>query len=194
MKSVCVFCGSAEGSDPEILAQAKTLGRLLASKKIALVYGGSQIGVMGAVANACLAAKGVVTGVIPHFLASMEVAHTGLNKLIRVESMHERKTAMSQLSEGFIALPGGFGTLEELCEILTWRQLHLIHAPIGILNTNGFYNYLHSLFAHMVARRLLKKENFDFIIWENDPEKLLQKMAIAYDHIKKLSTGGLSKT
>lgn len=194
MKSVCVFCGSAEGSDPEFVAQAKNVGRLLASKRITLVYGGSQIGVMGAVANSCLEAKGEVTGIIPHFLASKEVAHTGLSKLIRVESMHERKTAMSQLSEGFIALPGGFGTLEELCEILTWRQLRLIHAPIGILNTNGFYDYLHSLFAHMVAKRLLKKENFDLIIWESDPEKLLQKMIIAYDQIRKLSAGGMKKT
>lgn len=194
MKSVCVFCGSADGSDAEFLVQARQLGALLAARKIRLVYGGSQIGIMGAAANATLAAGGEVTGIIPHFLASREVAHTGLTELIRVESMHERKTAMSQLSDGFIALPGGFGTLEELCEILTWRQLRLIHAPIGILNVNGYYDYLHQLFAHMVTQGLLKKENFDLVIWDSDAEKLLDKMAHAYGQIASLRNKGLEKT
>ncbi|WP_416867521.1 MAG: TIGR00730 family Rossman fold protein [Imperialibacter sp.] len=194
MKSLCVFCGSAEGKDPQFVAQAQILGKLMASRNIELIYGGSQIGIMGAVANSCMRASGKVTGVIPNFLASKEIAHTGVTKLIRVESMHERKTIMSQLSEGFIALPGGFGTLEELCEILTWRQLGLIHAPIGILNTNGYYDYLHQLFAHMTVNGLLKKVNFDFVIWETDPARLLDKMVGAASELSARKPSGLSKS
>ncbi len=194
MKSVCVFCGSAEGTDPEFVVQGKKLGQLLARNNIRLVYGGSQLGIMGAVANATLAAGGKVTGVIPNFLASKEIAHTGVTELIRVDSMHERKTAMSQLSEGFVALPGGFGTLEELCEILTWRQLRLIHAPIGILNTNGYYDFLHQLFAHMVVKGLLKKENFNLVLWDSDPEKLLHKMKEAYKRIGHVKAEDLERT
>lgn len=194
MKSVCVFCGSAEGTDPEFVAQGKRLGQLLAHKNLRLVYGGSQIGIMGAVANAALAAGGEVTGIIPNFLASKEIAHTGVTELIRVDSMHERKTAMSRLSEGFIALPGGFGTLEELCEILTWRQLRLIHAPIGILNTNGYYDFLHQLFAHMVVKGLLKKDNFNLVLWDSDPERLLEKMSEAYRQISRTRPEDLERT
>jgi uncharacterized protein (TIGR00730 family) len=194
MKSVCVFCGSAEGKNPQFVEQAQILGKLLAKNSIELIYGGSQIGIMGAVANSCLSASGRVTGVIPNFLASKEIAHTGVSKLIRVESMHERKTIMSQLSEGFIALPGGFGTLEELCEILTWRQLGLIHAPIGILNTNGYYDYLHQLFAHMTVNGLLKKVNFDVVIWETDPTRLLDKMVAAASELSARKPSGLSKS
>jgi uncharacterized protein (TIGR00730 family) len=194
MKSACVFCGSAEGNDPQFAAQAERLGGLFAKRKIELIYGGSQIGIMGAVANSCLKAGGKVTGVIPHFLASKEIAHTGVSELIRVESMHERKTKMSQLSEGFIALPGGFGTLEELCEILTWRQLGLINAPIGILNTNGYYDYLHQLFAHMTVSGLLKKVNFNFVVWETDPERLLDKMKAESKKLASVDSSRLAKS
>ena len=147
MKSVCVFCGSAEGKNPQFVAQAEILGKLMANQNIELIYGGSQ-----------------------------------------------RKTIMSQLSEGFIALPGGFGTLEELCEIPTWRQLGLIHAPIGILNTNGYYDYLHQLFAHMTVNGLLKKVNFDFVIWETDPARLLDKMVGAASELSARKPSGLSKS
>lgn len=194
MKTACVFCGSAEGNNSQFVQQAEMLGRLMAAKEIGLIYGGSQIGIMGAVANSCLKHSGQVTGVIPNFLASKEIAHTGVTELIRVESMHERKTIMSQLSEGFIALPGGFGTLEELCEILTWRQLGLIHAPVGILNTSGYYDYLHQLFAHMTVNGLLKKANFDFVIWETDPERLLEKMTAAHQDISTKNQSDLDKT
>jgi uncharacterized protein (TIGR00730 family) len=194
MKTACVFCGSAEGNNSQFVEQARMLGKLMAAKKIGLVYGGSQLGIMGAVANSCLTHGGDVTGVIPNFLASKEIAHTGVTKLIRVESMHERKTIMSQLSEGFIALPGGFGTLEELCEILTWRQLGLIHAPVGILNTSGYYDYLHRLFAHMTVNGLLKKANFDFVIWETDPERLLENMVAAHDDLNTKKQSDLGKT
>ncbi len=194
MKSACVFCGSAVGNDPQFVEQAESLGILMASQKIELVYGGSQMGIMGAVANSCLKNGGTVTGVIPNFLASKEIAHTGISKLIRVESMHERKTLMSKLSEGFIALPGGFGTMEELCEILTWRQLGLISAPIGILNTNGFYDYLHQLFAHMTVNGLLKKENFKFVIWETDPGRLLEKMITESIKLAAVKSSGLANS
>lgn len=193
MQSICVFCGSAEGNDPSFVNQGALLGRLLAQRNIKLVYGGSQLGVMGAVANSCLTSGGSVVGVIPNFLASKEIAHTGLSELIRVESMHERKTKMSQLAEGFVALPGGYGTMEELCEILTWRQLGLVSAPVGILNTNGYYDALRQLFAHMVVQGLLKKSNFDMVIWESDPEKLLDKMAAEYARLRTQPPKGLDK-
>jgi len=193
MQSICVFCGSAEGNDPSFVNQGALLGRLLAQKSIQLVYGGSQLGVMGAVANSCLTSGGSVVGVIPNFLASKEIAHTGLSELIRVESMHERKTKMSQLAEGFIALPGGYGTMEELCEILTWRQLGLVSAPVGILNTSGYYDALRQLFAHMVVQGLLKKSNFDMVVWESDPEKLLDKMAAEYARLRTQPPKGLDR-
>jgi len=141
MNAIVVFCGSSPGKEEIYKSKAEQLGQTLAEENITLIYGGASVGLMGAVANGVLKNQGKAIGVIPEFLNTKEVAHTQLSELIQVESMHERKTKMSELCDGVIALPGGFGTLEELFEMLTWAQLGLHQKPIGILNVNGFYNY-----------------------------------------------------
>jgi uncharacterized protein (TIGR00730 family) len=159
MKRICVFCGSNAGHAPIYRAEAEKLGQLLAARGIELVYGGGNIGLMGAVADACLAAGGTVIGVIPEALVGKEVAgrhvdHRALTRIEVVDSMHTRKARMAELADGFIALPGGFGTFEEFCEILTWGQLGFHAKPMGLLNVNGFYDPLLGLFDHAVQRRL----------------------------------------
>jgi uncharacterized protein (TIGR00730 family) len=139
MKSICVFCGSSNGDDPQFIETARNLGKALAESGITLVYGGANVGLMGAVADASLDSGGSVIGALPQFLQGKEIAHTGLTELILCETMHQRKTKMFELSQGFIALPGGFGTLEEVVEILTWQQLGLHKYPVGFLNVNGFF-------------------------------------------------------
>lgn len=176
MKSICVFCGSSLGADPAFEASALELGAMLAKQKITLVYGGSKNGIMGATAKSCLENDGQVIGVIPGFLNTREIANTEVTELIRTESMHERKKKMSELAEGFIALPGGFGTLEELCEILTWAQLGLIRNPIGILNINGYYDHLLSLFKQMNTQGLLGTENLDLFVSADNVKGLLSRM------------------
>lgn len=180
MKSIVVFCGSSEGNDPQILEAAAELGRTLAQRKITLIYGGAKIGVMGKIAQNVLDLNGEVIGVIPDFLKKKEVFHSGLNRLIITENMHERKLKMHELSEGIITLPGGYGTLEELFEMITWAQLGLHQKPIGILNTNGFYDDLLQLIRKMVRLGFLKKENYDMILVDDDVNGLLQKM---YDYV-----------
>lgn len=177
MKHITVFCGSSPGSEPQFEEQAYALGATLAEKKIGLVYGGAKVGLMGAVANGTLDKGGRVTGVLPHFLRSKEIAHESLTELILVESMHERKTKMHELCDGIIALPGGFGTLEELFEMLTWAQLGLHKKPIGILNTNGFYNELLALIQTMVNKGFLKKLNQDMLLVSDSISGLLDHMA-----------------
>ena len=142
MKRISVFCGSSFGTDKVFEEHAYLLGKTLAAKNIGVVYGGANVGLMGAVANGALQNGGEVIGVLPHFLQTKEIAHTSLTELILVETMHERKTKMDGLCDGVIALPGGFGTLEEFFEMLTWAQLGLHKKPIAILNVNGFYNAL----------------------------------------------------
>jgi uncharacterized protein (TIGR00730 family) len=151
MTRICVFCGSATGSDPDVAANARALGRLLAERGIGLVYGGASIGLMGTVADACLDAGGEVTGIIPKTLLKREVAHTGLTKLVVVESMHNRKAMMAALSDAFITLPGGFGTFEEVLEMITWNQLGIVKKPIILVNVNGFYDGLDA-FIRQAAR------------------------------------------
>ena len=141
MKRICVFCGSSPAVDPLYTAAAEDLGRSLVSRDLGLVYGGSDRGLMGAIANSVLAAGGAVLGVIPRGLRSREIAHEGLTELFVVESMHERKQKMVDLSDAFVAMPGGFGTIDELAEVLTWRQLGLHAKPIGLLDVNGFSNH-----------------------------------------------------
>ncbi|WP_010523247.1 TIGR00730 family Rossman fold protein [Aquimarina agarivorans] len=158
MKKIAVFCGSSEGSDTIFMEQASLLGQTLALKGIGLVYGGANIGLMGAVADGALSQKGNVTGVLPYFLKSKEIAHQHLNQLILVDNMHERKAKMATLSDGIITLPGGFGTMEELFEMLTWASLGLHNKPIGILNSNDFYDSLISLMNTMVDKKFLKAE------------------------------------
>ncbi|RZK84382.1 MAG: TIGR00730 family Rossman fold protein [Pedobacter sp.] len=178
MKRVTVFCASSFGTDPEFEKQAFLLGKTLADNGIGLVYGGANVGLMGAVANGALQGNGEVIGVLPHFLQQKELAHNGLTELILVETMHERKTKMNDLSDGVIALPGGFGTLEELFEILTWGQLGLHKKPVAILNSNGFYNELIAFIDTMVNKGVLKAVNRDMLIVSDTipPGFLMQKL------------------
>lgn len=176
MKRITVFCGSSFGTDKVYEEQAYELGKLLAEKNIGLVYGGAIIGLMGTVANGALNNGGEVIGVLPHFLKGKEIAHDQLTELILVDTMHERKTKMDALSDGVIALPGGFGTLEELFEMLTWAQLGLHKKPIGLLNTNGFYNNLLLLIQTMVDKGFLKQINQDMLLISDSIEDLLDKM------------------
>jgi uncharacterized protein (TIGR00730 family) len=176
MKTITVFCGSSAGSDGTLMEQAILLGQTLAKQKIQLVYGGSNVGLMTAVADGALSGGGKVIGVLPDFLRAKEVAHLGLTELIVVESMHERKMKMNELCDGVIALPGGFGTLEELFEMLTWAQLGLHKKPIGILNTNGFYDALITLLNNMVDNGFLKSINKEMLLVSSDIENLLYQM------------------
>jgi uncharacterized protein (TIGR00730 family) len=176
MQSITVFCGSSSGSRPIYAAQATFLGKTLAQRGITVIYGGAQVGLMGAVADGALAEGGKVIGVIPGFLGRKEIAHSGLTELIVVESMHERKQRMNELCTGVIALPGGFGTLEELFEMLTWAQLGLHQKPIGILNMDGYYDDLIRLLQSMVDNGLLRKSNYDMVLVDESIEGLLQKM------------------
>lgn len=176
MNSICVFCGSSDGNDPEIITKAEELGKTLASENISLIYGGAKRGVMGKLANAALDANGKVIGIIPGFLETKEVVHLGLTQLISVKTMHERKLKMQQMSDGFITLPGGFGTMEELFEIITWGQLGLHGKPIGLLNINGFYDSLIELMDQMVKRGFLKIENYNMLLVDDDINRLLEKM------------------
>ena len=174
--SICVFCGSSEGNDNAIIEQASQLGKTLAEREITLVYGASKLGIMGKVAQAALDNGGKVLGIIPKFLKMKEVVHLGLDEMITTENMHERKLQMQEKSDAFIALPGGFGTLEELFEIITWSQLGLHHKPIGLLNTSGFYDHLIAMLEEMVRRGFLKMENFELLIVDDKIESLLEKM------------------
>lgn len=173
MKKICVYCASSPGFEDVYMKAADTTGQYLAANGYGLVYGGGSIGLMGQVADACMKNGGEVIGVIPHFLNTKEVGHKELTQLITVESMHERKLKMSELADGFIALPGGFGTLEELAEILTWAQLGLVEKPIGILNVNGYYDHLIALLDHMVKEGLLKQENRDMLLIDTEIGSLM---------------------
>jgi len=176
MNSISVFCASSSGFDESWMREARHVGEYLATKNITLVYGGGRVGLMGAVADGALAKQGKVIGVIPNFLNSKEIAHSGVTELICVETMHERKTIMDEMSEGIIALPGGFGTMEELFEMITWAQLGLHQKPVGILNTNGLYDHLIAFIDHLVQVGLLKKENQEMLLVDNTIEALILKM------------------
>ena len=181
MKRICVFCGSSAGHNPRYRETAENVGRYLASREIELVYGAGNIGLMGAVADACLAAGGQVTGVIPEALMGREVAgrhvdHRALTRLEVVDSMHTRKARMAELSDGFIALPGGFGTFEEFCEILTWGQLGFHVKPMGLLNVEGFYDPLLAMFDRAVADGFLRPQNRAMALADTRIESLLAQM------------------
>ena len=177
MRSACVFCGSRSGTEPAYDEAARELGRTLAAENITLVYGGGRVGLMGVVAEAALGAGGEVVGVIPQALLEREIAHTGLTDLRVVGSMHERKALMSGLSEGFIALPGGTGTLEEFFEVLTWAQLGEHRKPCALLNAGRYYDPLLVLFDHMVAKGFLSEEHRAMVLVETEPEALLEALA-----------------
>jgi uncharacterized protein (TIGR00730 family) len=176
LENICVFCGSNEGNDTLIIDVSKSLGKKLAKNNITLVYGAAKIGVMGIVAKATLKKKGKVIGVIPEFLKNKEVVHLGLTELITTENMHERKLKLHDLSDGFIALPGGVGTLEELFEIFTWLQLGLHSKPIGLLNINHFYDDLIGLLENMVRKGFLSMENYEMLLVDDDIDRLIEKM------------------
>lgn len=177
MRSVCVFCGSSPGRDPQYLAAAKQTGRLVAERDAVLVYGGAKVGLMGAVADAALAAGGEVIGVLPEALAAKELAHTSLTRLEIVSSMHERKARMAELSEGFVALPGGAGTLEEIFEIWTWGQLGFHGKPAGFLNVAGYYDGLAQFLDHTVAAAFVKPVHRNMLTFSDDPQALLETLA-----------------
>jgi uncharacterized protein (TIGR00730 family) len=174
MRRICVFCGSSSGSRPEYRAVAEELGAELVRRKIGLVYGGGNVGLMGVLADSVLNAGGEAVGVIPQNLMAREVSHKGLTKLHVVRSMHERKALMADLADAFIALPGGFGTLEEFCEIVTWSQLGLHAKPCGLLNVEGYYSPLLAMFDHAVQEHFLKPENRALVLARDSVAELLQ--------------------
>ena len=176
MKKVCVYCGSSSGKRPEYRYAARSLAKALTLRGIGLVYGGASVGIMGEIADAVLADGGEVIGVIPQALVDKEVAHDGLTELKVVESMHERKTIMMDLSDGFIALPGGLGTQEELFEVLTWSQLDFHKNPCGLLNVEGYYDKLCSFLDHAVEEQFVKTHHREMLLVEDSPEKLLTLM------------------
>lgn len=174
---ICVFCGSAAGFDPVFAEAARELGSLMAAQNFTLIYGGGNVGLMGIVADAVLSSTGKVIGVIPGFLAAREVAHTGLTELIVTDSMHERKRRMADLADAFIALPGGWGTLDELAEILTWKQLGLVKAPVGLLNTDHFFDPLLIQMEKMVSHGFLGGTQFQYLQVASQPDQLLARLA-----------------
>ncbi len=176
MKRICVFCGSNSGVRPVYAEAAAELARHLANLGIGIVYGGGNVGLMGVLADTAIAAGGKVIGVIPEALFAKEVGHTGVTDLRIVGSMHQRKALMADLADGFIAMPGGWGTFDEFCEILTWAQLGLHNKPCGILNTEKYYDTLLAMFDHSVAEGFLKPEYRSLVISATDPVDLIQKM------------------
>ncbi|TAN63792.1 MAG: TIGR00730 family Rossman fold protein [Magnetospirillum sp.] len=176
MRRVCVFCGSSFGSRPDYAASAEALGRLIAQSGLGLVYGGGNVGLMGVVADAALAAGGEVIGVIPEAMMKWEVGHLDLTELRVVASMHERKATMADLADGFIALAGGIGTMEELFEVWTWGQLGLHAKPLGFLDVAGYYSHLHAFLDHMTDEGFLKPRHRDMVMVESDPDTLLARM------------------
>lgn len=176
MQRICVFCGSNPGSDPAYLAAARDFGRLLVERDIELVFGGGRVGLMGAVADAVIGGGGAAIGVIPQALAEKEVAHEDLTQLYVVQSMHERKATMAKLSDAFVALPGGFGTLEEFCEVLTWAQLGLHIKPCGLLDVGGFWQPLTQFFDACVTAGFVGLEQRELVLIDSDPAALLGRL------------------
>jgi uncharacterized protein (TIGR00730 family) len=176
VRRICVFCGSSVGSDPRYRDAAAEVGRRLASDGVGVVFGGGSIGLMGVLADAALAAGGEVVGVIPHALAARELAHRAVPDMRVVPSMHARKALMAELSDAFIALPGGLGTLEELLEIATWGQLGIHHKPVGVLNVAGYYAPLITLLDHAVKEGFVSEENRRLFVVEDSPPALLEKL------------------
>lgn len=179
LRRVAVFCGSSPGQRPAYRQAAEDLGRLLVARGIGLVYGGASVGLMGTLADAVIDAGGTVTGVIPRHLVEFEVAHAGLDDLRVVDSMHERKALMTELSDAFVTLPGGFGTLEETFEVVTWRQLGLHQKPVGLLDVEGYFAALIAFLDQMVDERFLSADNREFIAVETDPAALLDRLTAA---------------
>jgi uncharacterized protein (TIGR00730 family) len=177
MRRLCVFCGSQAGRRAAYAEAARTFGRLLAERGIGLVYGGGRVGMMGVLADSVLSGGGEVIGVIPQALVARELAHTSVTDLRVVASMHERKALMAELADAFVALPGGFGTLEEFCEATTWTQLGLHQKPCGLFNVEGFFDMLLGLFDHATAEGFIVQEHRAIVVVESDPARLLDRLA-----------------
>ncbi len=177
VKSICVYCGSSPGRLDAYASAARALGKALVARNIRLVYGGSHLGMMGFVADEVLRLGGQAIGVIPESLMQREVAHKNLTELHITQSMHERKALMAELSDGFVALPGGIGTLEEIFEVWTWAQLGLHRKPCGLLNVAGYFDSLTAFLEHAVAERFVKSPHRSLLMVENDPERLLDRFA-----------------
>ena len=173
MKKICVYCGSSSGNGEGYLAAAERLAEALVQRDLGLVYGGASVGIMGALANAVMKRGGEVIGIMPQALMRREIGNDHLSELQVVDSMHERKAAMADQSDGFIALPGGMGTLEELFEILTWGQLGFHNKPIGLLNVDGYYDHLIHFLEHAVGQGLLRQQHRDLLRVQQAPEDLL---------------------
>ena len=182
IRSICVYCGSSPGRDPGFSQAAVDLGRILAERQITLVYGGGHVGLMGLIADATMASGGEVHGVITRALQQKEVAHKGLSRLQITESMHERKTAMAEASDGFIMLPGGLGTFEEFLEAATWTQLGIQTKPCGILNISGYFDPLIELLDRSLRERFLRQEHRDQLVVNSEPESLVQSL-IAWESV-----------
>ncbi|HEY4305611.1 MAG TPA: TIGR00730 family Rossman fold protein [Gemmatimonadaceae bacterium] len=176
---ICVFCGSSMGARPEFAKVARTFGRLIAERQIGLVYGGAHVGLMGTIADAALAAGGVVIGVMPRSMVDREIAHTSLTDLRIVANMHERKATMAELSDAFVALPGGLGTLEELFEVWTWAHLGFHRKAVALLDIGGFYDPLIAFLDHAVDERFINPSNRGILLRETDPAALLDRLATA---------------
>ena len=176
-RSVCVYCGASPGHDPVYAEAARALGREMVKRDLALVYGGGHVGLMGVIADAVLEAGGEVTGVIPKALMDTEVGHERLTRLLVVKDMHERKALMAEHADGFIAMPGGIGTLEELFEAMTWAQLGFHEKPVGLLNVNGFYDKLTAFLSQLEQEGFVRAEHKNLLINENDPSTLLERLS-----------------
>ena len=177
MKRLCVFCGSSHGNSAVFTAAARELGEAVATRGIELVFGGSHVGLMGVVADTALARGGKVIGVLPRFMADKELAHPGLTQLHVVDTMHERKQLMAEMAEGFVALPGGFGTFEEILEAITWGQLHLHTYPCALLNVDGYYDSLVEFLRQSVTKGFVRQEQFDSLIVARNVDELFQRFA-----------------
>lgn len=177
MKRICVFCGSGLGARPEFAAAAREMGREIVRRGLGLVYGGGRVGLMGVIADAALEAGGSVIGVIPRAFSTKELAHEGLTELRVVATMHERKALMAEFSDAFVAIPGGLGTLEEFCEVLTWAQLGIHAKPCGLLNVEGYYDSLLALFDHAVAERFVRPEHRALVLASDESTLLLDALA-----------------
>jgi uncharacterized protein (TIGR00730 family) len=177
-KTICVYCGANAGVSPLYAEAARALGRAMVEQNLALVYGGGKVGLMGIIADEVLRVGGEVTGVIPTALVEREVGHTGLTRQFIVKDMHERKAMMASLSDGFIAMPGGMGTLEELFEMLTWSQLGIHAKPIGLLNVDGFYDGLIGFIAHAREQGFIRPQHAALMMSESDPQALLSLLTM----------------
>jgi uncharacterized protein (TIGR00730 family) len=176
IKVVCIYCGSSKGRDPLFSETAHNLGQYLASKEISIIYGGAQVGLMGSLANGSLTCGGEVIGILPSFLSIKEIAHDNLTETIMTDNMHQRKQMMFEKSDAFIILPGGFGTLDEMFEILTWGQLGLHTKPIGVLNINGYYDHLLAFLDNIVYQGLMNQRNRDMLISASDIDSLMDML------------------